>query len=208
MDIVAKKLEEYMYQITPETHPVLNEMEKLAAERSFPIVGPLVGRILYQFGNILKAKRILELGSGYGYSAFWWALSTPADTHIYCTEGSAENIRLGIDFLGRAGLANKIEYFQGDALESIDRIQGTFDIIFMDIDKHQYPDGFRKAFPRLREGGLFITDNVLWSGRIVEGDNSPDTKGVLELNKLMYNTPNAFTTILPVRDGVAIVLKT
>src|SRR5262245_33839151 len=119
MDIVSKPLEEYMLQITPERHPVLTEMEKLAAERAFPIVGPLVGRILYQFASILKAKRILELGSGYGYSAFWWALATPEDSRIYCTEGSAENIRLGIDFLGRAGLAKKVEYFQGDALESI-----------------------------------------------------------------------------------------
>ncbi|HSE42635.1 MAG TPA: O-methyltransferase, partial [Acidobacteriota bacterium] len=90
---------------------------------------------------------------------------------------------------------------------SIDRVEGNFDVIFMDIDKHQYPDGFRKGFPRLRNGGLFITDNVLWSGKIVEGDTSPTTKGVIELNQLMYKTLNAFTTILPVRDGVAVVLK-
>jgi predicted O-methyltransferase YrrM len=207
MDIVAKPIDQYMHQITSERHPVLMEMEKLAEERNFPIVGPLVGRILYQYGSILKAKRIFELGSGYGYSAFWWALATPDDARIYCTEGSAENIRLGMDFLARAGLANKIEYFQGDALESIDRVQGNFDIVFMDIDKHQYPAGFRKAFPRLRNGGLFITDNVIWGGRIVEGDNSPDTKGVLEFNGLIYNTPGAFSTILPVRDGVGVVLK-
>jgi predicted O-methyltransferase YrrM len=207
MDIVAKPLDEYMHKITPQRHPVMMEMEKLAEERDFPIIGPLVGRILYQYGKILKAKRIFELGSGYGYSAFWWALATSDDTRIYCTEGSAENIRVGMEFLSRAGLSHKVEYFQGDALQSIDRVQGNFDIIFMDIDKHQYPDGFRKAYPRLRNGGLFITDNVLWSGRIVEKDDSPATKGVIELNHLMYSTQNAVTTILPVRDGVAVVLK-
>lgn len=207
MEIVAKPIEEYLHRITPARHEVLKEMEKLAEERDFPIVGPLVGRILYQYARILNAKRILELGSGYGYSAFWWGLASPDDARIYCTEGSAENIRLGMDFLERAGLAAKVEYFQGDALESMDRIPGEFDIVFMDIDKEQYPAGFRKAFPRLRKGGLFIIDNVLWSGRIVEGDNSESTKGILELNEMIYSTPDAFATILPVRDGDAVVLK-
>ena len=77
MDIVAKPIEDYMHKITPPRHEVLMEMEKLAAERNFPIIGPLVGRILFQYARILNAKRILELGSGYGYSAFWWGLATP-----------------------------------------------------------------------------------------------------------------------------------
>ncbi|MCI0443700.1 O-methyltransferase [bacterium] len=207
MDIVAKPIDDYLHKITPPRHEVLMEMEKLAAERNFPIVGPLVGRILFQYARILNAKRILELGSGYGYSAFWWGLATPDDAQIYCTEGSAENIRLAMDYLERAGLASKVEYFQGDALESMDRIPGEFDIVFMDIDKEQYPEGFQKVFPRLRKGGLFIIDNVLWSGKIVEGDNAPSTKGILKLNQLIYNTPDAFTTILPIRDGDAVVLK-
>jgi predicted O-methyltransferase YrrM len=74
-----------------------------------------------------------------------------------------------MEYLGRAGLARKVEYHAGDALNSMDSIPGEFDIVFMDIDKHQYPAGFLKAFPRLRKGGIFVTDNVLWSGRIVEG---------------------------------------
>ena len=133
----------------------------------------------------------------------WPLLTAPH----FCTEGSSENIRMGKDFLGRAGFTNKVEYFEGDALKSIDRIDGEFDIVFMDIDKHQYPEGFRKAFPRLKKGGLFITDNVLWSGRIVEGDSSPATLGVIEYNRLIYETSGAFSTILPVRDGVAVTLK-
>jgi predicted O-methyltransferase YrrM len=207
LNIVPGKIEDYLQAITPQRHEVLQEMEALAAKRNFPIIGPLVGRILYQYARLRKPGRILELGSGYGYSAFWWALATPDETRIYCTEGSQNNIRAGMDFLGRAGFANRVEYHAGDALDSMDRIPGEFDIVFMDIDKHQYPDGFRKAYPRLREGGLFITDNALWSGRIVEGDTSEATLGVLEYNRLIYNTPGAFSTILPVRDGVAITVK-
>jgi predicted O-methyltransferase YrrM len=207
MNLLPDNIENYIRQITPSAHPVLDAMEKLAEERDFPIVGPLVGRILFQLGRLTGAKRVMELGSGYGYSAFWWAIATPPDAKIYCTEGSAENAKLAQEFLTRAGVWQKIEYYVGDALEGFGRIPGTFDIIFMDIDKHGYPDAFRQAYPRLRKGGLFVTDNVLWSGRVVEQNPDKTTRGVIEYNKLIYNTPGAFSTILPVRDGVAVTLK-
>lgn len=206
MDIVAPRIDEYLHRITPPRNEVLQEMEAIAAKSNFPIVGPLVGRILYQLAALLKAQRVLELGSGYGYSAMWWCLGSPV-ARVECTEGSAENIRKGEAFLRRAGFGERVRFHLGDALETLDRLSGEFDIIFMDIDKHQYPDGFQKAFPRLRKGGLFVTDNVLWSGRIVEGDQSQATLGILEYNRLIYETPGAFSTILPVRDGVAVTYK-
>ncbi|HET6266217.1 MAG TPA: O-methyltransferase, partial [Acidobacteriota bacterium] len=153
------------------------------------------------------ATRVMELGSGYGYSAFWWALATPPEAMIYCTELSPDNIELGKDFLSRAQMLHKVDYRQGDALETLDQIPGEFDIVFMDADKEQYPEGFRKAFPRIRKGGLFVTDNVLWSGKVVGKKPDATTKAILEYNKLIYNTPGAFSTILPVRDGVAITYK-
>lgn len=207
MTLLPEKIERYIRQLSPSAHPVLDAMEKLADERDFPIVGPLVGRALFQLGRLTQAKRVMELGSGYGYSAFWWAIATPPDAKIYCTEGSSENAKLAQEFLTRAGLWQKVEYFVGDALESFSRIPGTFDIIFMDIDKHGYPDAFRKAYPRLRKGGLFVTDNVLWSGRIIEPNPDKTTQGVMEYNRLIYNTPGAFSTILPIRDGVAVTYK-
>ena len=207
MDIVHPELDRYMQSIIPPRNEVLEEMEAHAAQHKFPIVGPLVGRILYQYARLIRPLRIMELGSGYGYSAMWWALATDSHTHIYCTEGSADNIARAQGYLSDAGFWDRVKYFQGDALQSLDKIDGEFDIVFMDIDKHQYPDGFKKAYPRLRKGGLFITDNVLWSGRIVEGDKEPSTLGVLEYNRLTYVTPGAYTTILPVRDGVAVTLK-
>lgn len=207
MNIVPPPLEDYMQRLTPPREEVLKEMEVLASKRDFPIVGPLVGRILFQYARLLSPHRIMELGSGYGYSAFWWAIGSSQETRIYCTEGSPENIKLANDFLGRAGFSNKVEYYAGNALETLDRIPGDFDIIFMDIDKHQYPEGFEKGFPRLRKGGLFITDNVLWSGKVVENIHDAATVGVRKYNELIYTTPGAFSTILPVRDGVAVTLK-
>lgn len=207
MNLLPNHIETYLRQITPSAHPVLDAMEKMAEERDFPIVGPLVGRVLFQLGRLMGAKRVMELGSGYGYSAFWWAAATPPEAKIYCTEGSSENAKLAQEFLTRAGLWHKVEYLVGDALESFGRVPGTFDIIFMDIDKHGYPEAFRQAYPRLRKGGLFVTDNTLWSGRVTEANPDKTTRGVMEYNKLIYNTPGAFSTILPIRDGVAITLK-
>ena len=207
MNIVNPALEEYLQRIAPTQHEILKEMETLAQMLDFPIVGPLVGRSLFLLTRILNPQRIMELGSGYGYSAFWFALASMEQTQIFCTEKSDENIRRAEDFLGRAGLWNKVTYFQGDALQSLEKQQGEFDIIFMDIDKHEYPAGFQKAFPRLRSGGLFITDNVLWSGRVVEPHPDGSTRAIVQYNEMIFNTPNAFSTILPIRDGVAVTLK-
>jgi caffeoyl-CoA O-methyltransferase len=207
MNITTPEVDAYLLRITPSRHEVLREMETLARMNNFPIVGPLVGRVLFLYGRLLQARRVLELGSGYGYSAFWWALATPPDAEIFCTEGSMENIRAAEQFLSRANLWHKVVYYHGDALANMDQIQGEFDIIFMDIDKHQYPQAFLKAFPRLRKGGLYITDNVLWSGRVVEEDPDVSTHAIQQYNELIYNTPGAFSAILPIRDGVSVTLK-
>ena len=207
MNIVNPELEEYLHKITPTHHEILKEMETLAKITDFPIVGPLVGRTLFLLTRLMNARRILELGSGYGYSAFWFALASSEDASIYCTENSQENIDKAQDFLERAGLWEKITYIRGDALQTLDQQEGEFDILFMDIDKHQYPLGFRKGFPRLRAGGLFITDNVLWSGRVVEPQQDVSTRAIVQFNEMIFNTPGAFSSILPLRDGVAITMK-
>ena len=207
MDIIHPELEQYLHRITPSHHEVLKEMETLAQILDFPIIGPLVGRSIYILTRLQQPKRILELGSGYGYSAFWFALASGPDTKIICTEKSQENIDRARDFLERAGLWTKVEYHRGDALETLQKLDGEFDILFMDIDKHQYPDGFRMGFPRLRKGGLMITDNVLWSGKVLDQDPDVSTHGIVQYNEMIFNTPSAFSTILPVRDGIAVTFK-
>ena len=207
MNIMNPELEEYLHKITPTHHEILKEMETLAQMTDFPIVGPLVGRTLFLLTRLMNARRILELGSGYGYSAFWFALASPEDATIYCTENSQENIDKAKDYLERAGLWKKITYTRGDALQTLDQQTGEFDILFMDIDKHQYPLGFRKGFPRLRSGGLFVTDNVLWSGRVIESEQDVSTRAIVQYNEMIFNTPGAFSSILPLRDGVAVTMK-
>lgn len=207
LDIVDPRIEAYLRSLLPPREPVMAEMEALAEKNRFPIVGPLVGRFLHQVALLHGAQRILELGSGFGYSAYWFAKAIPKNGKVICTEGSADRARSGIDFLRRAGLSDQVEFRIGNALDLIEEMEGPFDIIFNDIDKASYPDALKLALPRLKSGGLFISDNVLWSGRVVSSSDDPDTAGVQKLNRMLYSQPELTTTILPLRDGVSVSIK-
>jgi len=95
----------------------------------------------------------------------------------------------------------------GDAVNLIDQVPGVFDLIFIDVDKHQYPEALRKAVPRLRSGGLLLTDNVLWSGKVTRKTNDSRTRAIQQFNKLIYSWPEVFPIIIPLRDGVAVCRK-
>src|SRR3989442_41877 len=135
-------------------------MQQNAIERNFPIIGPLVGRMLYTIAQASRAHRILELGSGFGYSAYWFAKALGKDGLVVCTEANPDNAARAEEYFQRGKIVSKVKFLVGDALKLVDEIDGQFDIIFNDIDKHQYPKAFRKALPRLRKGGLLISDNV------------------------------------------------
>lgn len=221
INILHPSINNYLQDIIPERDEVLTEMEAHARENRFPIVGPLVGRVLHQLVLITNPTRIFEMGSGFGYSAYWMAkaLQKP-EASIICTDGSQENANRAADYLKRGGIADRIDYRVGNALEIIDETDGEFDIIYNDIDKDGYPEAFQKAIPRLRKGGLFITDNMLWGGRVTQniGNRSTDlnereqwinatTEGVKEVTRLQYSSPDVFTTIIPLRDGVSVAVK-
>lgn len=207
MDIVNPDIVEYLLNITPERDEVLSDMEELAVEKNFPIVGPLVGRTLYVFALAIQARRVLELGSGYGYSAYWFAKAIGKDGTVICTDESPTNAERAREYFRRGKLAGKMDFHVGDALKIMDDLDGTFDIIFNDLDKYQYPKAFRKALPRLRKGGLLISDNVLWHGRVLDKKPDSDTAGILTYNRLIYSSKDLFTTILPIRDGVSVSIK-
>jgi predicted O-methyltransferase YrrM len=207
MDIVNAHIVDYLLNVTPERDPVLEEMEEYALARNFPIIGPLVGRMLFMLARTARAARVLELGSGFGYSAYWFAKALGKDGRVICTEGDPDNAEHAGAYFRRAKITSKIEFLTGDALKLIDDVEGQFDVIFNDIDKHQYPKAFRKAVPRLRKGGLLISDNVLWSGKVLNQKPDADTAGILTYNRLIYSSKELFTTIIPIRDGVSVSIK-
>jgi predicted O-methyltransferase YrrM len=126
---------------------------------------------------------------------------------VICTDGDKQNALLAEKYFHEAGLLHKLEFHVGDAIAEVKKLSGKFDIILMDIDKQEYPEGFRTAWPMLRPGGFFIVDNLLWHGRVWTEDAQASTQGIRELSEMLYHTPGALTSVLPLRDGVSVTLK-
>lgn len=206
--ITAEPVEEYLYSMLAPRDEVLLEMEAEAAKRKIPIVGPAVARILHQFALMIHAKTVFEMGSAIGYSTIWWARAVGKDGRVFYTDGDRKNADQARGYFERAGVADRITVKTGDALELLSEQKHEFDIIFNDVDKEDYPRVFRLAVPRLRKGGLFITDNALWGGKVAQRHpTEASTKAIQEFNRLLYGSPELFTTILPIRDGVAVAIK-
>jgi caffeoyl-CoA O-methyltransferase len=204
----AGPVDDYLYSMLPQRDPVLAEMEDYATEHKIPIVGPAVARVLQQLAMMINARTVFELGSAIGYSTIWWAQAVGDKGRVIYTDGDSKNAERARGYFARAGVSSRITLHTGDALEFLSEQKQEFDIIFNDVDKEDYPRVLRLVAPRLRKGGLFITDNVLWSGRVAEKNvTDTRTKAILEFNRKLYDAPEFYSTILPIRDGLAVALK-
>jgi predicted O-methyltransferase YrrM len=204
----AGPVDDYLYSMLPKREEVLAEMEEYATQHHVPIVGPAVARVLHQLAMMIQARTVFELGSAIGYSTIWWAQAVGEKGRVIYTDGDRKNAERARGYFARAGVADRIMVHSGDALEFLSEQKEEFDIIFNDVDKEDYPRVLRLIAPRLRKGGLFVTDNVLWSGRVAEKNPSdPKTKAILEFNRKLYDSKEFHTTILPIRDGLAVALK-
>jgi len=206
--LCAPEIERYIYEILPERDAVLQEIEREAEKRDIPIVGPAVGRLLYQYARLLNAKSIFEMGSAVGYSTIWWARAVSEAGEVFYTDGDQKNAAEARQYFKRAGIEGRIRVHVGDALQLLAAQQQEFDIIFNDVDKEYYPRVLDLVPSRLRRGGLFITDNVIWSGRVTQQQPQEEsTRAIQEFNQRLYAMPEFFTTIVPLRDGLAISVK-
>lgn len=206
--ITETPVEDYLYSLLPARDAVLAEMEAEAEQRDIPIVGPAVGRLFQQLAMISGAKTVFEMGSAIGYSTIWWARGVGDGGRVYYTDSDKKNCDEARRYCERAKVAARVTFKMGDALELLSEEKQSFDIIFNDVDKDDYPRVFRLAVSRLKKGGLFVTDNVLWSGKVAENNpKESNTKAILEFNRLLYSSPDLFTTIIPLRDGVAVAVK-
>ncbi len=205
--ITVPAVEDYLYDMLPPRDEVLAEMENYAAKNDVAIVGPAVARVLYQLAVISGAKRIFEMGSAIGYSTIWWARAVGDGGRVIYTDGDPQRAEKARRYFDRADVSQRITVRVGDALEILSEEKSPYDIIFNDVDKTDYPRVFRLALPRLKKGGLLIMDNVLWSGKLRQPNPDAQTKAILEFNKLISESKDLFTTILPIRDGVAVCVK-
>lgn len=210
---VDPRIEHYMRGlVTGSDHPVLLEMEQRAHEKGFPIIDRVVGVFLETLTKVHKARRIFEFGSGYGYSAYWFARAAGPEAKIILSDGDPSNRDLAEDFLKRAGLWDVIDFRVGFAQEIFNRTEGLFDICYNDVDKGGYPEVWRMARDRIAPGGLYIADNVLWHGRVVMDPPVSDivpgwTEAILEHNRLIFGDRGFDAFINPTRDGVLVARK-
>lgn len=192
--------------------PVLLEMEAEAEQRGFPIVGRVVGAFLEVMALTVGARRIFEFGSGYGYSAYWFSRAVgPAGT-VICTDDNADHAAKARAYLERAGRWDRIEFGVGWAQDLIRAADGSFDLIYNDVDKDAYPEVWRLARERVRPGGLYIADNTLWFGRVVQERVTDDvapgwTEAIQEHNRLIANDPDFDCFLNPIRDGVIVARR-
>ena len=206
---IQDDIEDYLYSLLPKRDAVIQEIEDHAAKNRVPIIGPAVARLLSLLVQVTGAKRIFEMGSAIGYSTIWLARAAGPKAEIFYTDGNSENAKRATDYFHRAGVAKRIRVQTGDALALVKKASGKFDIIFNDIDKHQYPDALRAALPKLKRGGLLIADNTLWSGKAARPAPADDkhTLGIQEFNRLVYESKELYPVLIPLRDGVTVARK-
>jgi caffeoyl-CoA O-methyltransferase len=212
VDIVDARVEDYMRSLlTRYDEPVLLEMEAEGKERGFPIIGRLVGVTVELLARSVGAKRVFELGSGFGYSAYWFARAVGPSGEVHGTDGDPANEPKALDYLSRAGLAEPIRWHVGDAVTHLGAAPGEFDVVYNDIDKDGYPAAWMAARERIRVGGLYVCDNVLWSGRVAVQDRDDPrpvyTQAILEHNRMIAEDDRFISSIVPTRDGVFVALR-
>jgi caffeoyl-CoA O-methyltransferase len=150
---------------------------------------------------------VMELGSGFGYSAYWFARAVGPGGEVHCTDGDPANAEAGASFLARAGLGDRVTYHVGDAVEQLSLLDGPFDVVFCDIDKTGYPDAWRAASERIRVGGLYLCDNTLGYGSGTVFDDGDGPEAIREHNRLIAEDERFISTIVPTREGVLVAIR-
>jgi len=208
--ILDEKVEAYLAAMAVEhglPHPVFDHMHAAAFERTFPIVGPEIGRLFMQLAMMRRPARILELGSGFGYSAIWWALGCPT-AEIHLTDNRSANLEQARAFANEAGVADQLHFHVGDALETARALPGPWDIVFCDIDKGEYPAALEFANGVARPGDILIFDNMLWYGKVARPrDWDRETESLVSATRLIYKDAAWAASLLPVRDGVLLAVR-
>ena len=208
--LIPEYLMDYLEGLVPPRPAEMQAMESYAAKIDFPIVGPACGSLCYQVARMIGARRIFELGSGFGYSTAWFARAVTENGggevyHVVWEEQSSQQARQHLAALGYADL---VRFVVGEAVETLKTTTGTFDLIFNDINKEDYPASLAVISEKLRPGGVLIVDNLLWHGYIFDADNhTPATEGVRRLTELLTHDPAWIVSLLPLRDGLLIAYK-
>lgn len=210
MKVLDPTVDSYLLELARHSDPVLGKMEERAGGSGFPIIGPVAGRFCYQVARMIGARRIFELGSGFGYSTLWFAKAVAenggGEVHHTVWNQQLSNDARG--YLAEARLDHLVKFRVSEAVAALRESDGTFDLIFNDIDKDGYPASLPIIKDKLRSGGALIIDNMLWGGRVFDKSRTEaDTEGVREATRLIYADEEWFSSLLPLRDGLILAIK-
>ncbi len=211
--IVPDLVERYLSRLNHARDSVLDDIARSGETDDLPLIDAEVGVLLRVLATAIRARRILEIGTCIGYSGIWLAGALPKDGMLITMEKDEQRARVAKGNFERAGVADRVSIMVGDAQLKIVKVAGPFDLIFQDGAKPLYNTLLEPLIALLRPGGLLVTDNVLWDGEVVPGylktpqRNDADTRAISEYNERISNHASLVTSIVPLRDGVAISLK-
>ena len=218
--MTVDQLDTFLEAMAPEHTAVQRDMAARADDEGFPIIGRAAGAVLQQYAMATDATRIFEFGSGYGYSATWFAPALAADGDIVLTEEDPDELALAEEYLERAGLVDKAHFEVGDALDTIEAYDGPFDVVLIDAAKEQYVDCYESVKPKLRAGSVVIADNALTAGDmdtlgivdgVISGEASSDldsmAAGIRDYLLHVSDDPDVVSSVVPVGSGLAISVR-
>lgn len=209
-ELLAPQLREYLDAVVPGRPPEMQAMEAEARRTRFPIIGPAAGQFCYLLARLIGARRIFEMGSGYGYSTAWFARAVKENGggtvfHVVWDGELSQRARRHLQVLG---VGDVVEYHVGEAIATLRETPGPFDVIFVDINKEAYPDSVPVIAAKLRPGGVAIVDNMFWGGRVLDrSERSPSTEGVRTLTRALTTDPRWISSIVPIRDGLLVAYR-
>ena len=212
--IVPDAIERYLAKLNRNSNAVLDDIAAANQSRGLPLVDAEVGALLHVLATAVSAKQILEIGTAIGYSGIWLASALPPGGMLITIDINETRAKEARENFARAGLADRVSVMVGDAKLKLAKVNGPFDLIFQDGDKLQYAPMLDRLAALLRPGGLLVTDNVLWDGEVIPGfvanprQNRDDTRAIAEYNERLASHPQLRTSIVPLRDGVSISVRT
>ena len=208
--IVDPEVEAYAEAHTEPPGDVLERLAEETRERTTApqmMVGPLEGRFLAFLVGAMRARRVLEIGTFTGYSSICMASALPAGGRLVTLDVNEETTEIARRYATEAGVVDRIDYHVGPAGELLGRLDGPFDLVFIDADKDGYVDYYEAALPLLADGGLVLADNVLWSGRVVAEPDSDSTRAIQRFNEHVRADDRVETAMLTVRDGMTLIRR-
>jgi predicted O-methyltransferase YrrM len=216
-DLVDETVTALAHELGPARDDILREMDDRAEREGFPTVGPAVGGWLALLARTVDATRIFEFGSGFGYSAYWFARTLPEDGEVVLTEIDAGELADAREYFERAGVADRARFERGDAIETVEAYDGPFDVVLIDNEKERYLEAFEAVRDNVRRGGLVLADNAVTSSTVdaddvldlLGGDDleaTEATTGVADYLRHVRNRDDCETALLPLGEGVAVTI--